>query len=225
MQMHHGPRRRLLKSVRVLPCSLVGFLHPTQRVRVSFPCSSIIFFFFLSTYCRVHQFTKVEMFGLTTGQVSASDSLLQELVGIQRELFDRLGYFYKVLDMPLNELGAPAYRKFDIEAWMPGRNMYGEISSASNCTDYQSRRLAIRSIDPKTGERRFVHTVNGTACAVPRSLITLLEMGQKEDGQVDIAKELQPYCNGLKRLTKPEKPFKLKWIKTKFQQPAKSYTI
>ena len=159
------------------------------------------------------------MFGLTRGQVAESDALLDERVGIQRELFDRLGYFYQVLDMPLNELGAPAYRKLDIEAWMPGRNMYGEISSASNCTDYQSRRLAIRSIDPVSGERRFVHTVNGTACAVPRSLITLLEMGQREDGQVDIPKELQPYCNGLQRLTKPTKPFKLKWIKSKSYEP------
>lgn len=107
------------------------------------------------------------MFGVTSGEAAASDALLEEFVAIQKELFSSLGLHYQLLDMPLHELGAPAYRKFDIEAWMPGRNMYGEISSASNCTDYQSRRLNIQSID-SSDTRRFVHTVNGTACAVPR---------------------------------------------------------
>ncbi|KAI9554551.1 hypothetical protein GHT06_019824 [Daphnia sinensis] len=166
---------------------------------------------------RVHQFTKVEMFGVTSGDVAASDALLEEFVAIQKELFSSLGLHYQLLDMPLHELGAPAYRKFDIEAWMPGRNMYGEISSASNCTDYQARRLNIQSID-SSNTLRFVHTVNGTACAVPRTLIALLEMHQQCNGEVTIPSALRPYLNGMERLRKPSQPFKIKWIKSKSPQ-------
>ncbi|EFX86781.1 hypothetical protein DAPPUDRAFT_44560 [Daphnia pulex] len=166
---------------------------------------------------RVHQFTKVEMFGVTSGEAAASDALLEEFVAIQKELFSSLGLHYQLLDMPLHELGAPAYRKFDIEAWMPGRNMYGEISSASNCTDYQARRLNIQSID-SSDTRRFVHTVNGTACAVPRTLIALLETHQQSNGEVIIPAVLQPYLNGMQRLRNPTQPFKMKWIKSKAQK-------
>ncbi|XP_046639176.1 serine--tRNA ligase, mitochondrial-like isoform X2 [Daphnia pulicaria] len=166
---------------------------------------------------RVHQFTKVEMFGVTSGEAAASDALLEEFVAIQKELFSSLGLHYQLLDMPLHELGAPAYRKFDIEAWMPGRNMYGEISSASNCTDYQARRLNIQSID-SSDTRRFVHTVNGTACAVPRTLIALLETHQQSNGEVIIPAVLQPYLNGMERLRNPTQPFKMKWIKSKAQK-------
>lgn len=176
---------------------------------------------------RVHQFTKVEMFGVTKGDVASSDALLLEFVSIQKELFSNLGLHYQLLDMPLHELGAPAYRKFDIEAWMPGRAMYGEISSASNCTDYQSRRLNIRhspSIDSAGSSRghRFVHTVNGTACAVPRMLIALLETFQQANGEVCIPQALQPYCNGMERLQKPTTPFQLRWIKSKRIDKSKS---
>ena len=167
---------------------------------------------------RVHQFTKVEMFGITAGDVSASHDLLGQFVSIERELFDGLGLHYQVLDMPPHELGAPAYRKFDVEAWMAGRGIYGEISSASNCTDYQARRLGIRTID-ETGQRvSFVHTVNGTACAIPRMLIALLETNQLMDGQVVIPKVLQPYCRGLERLAPKEHPVVLHWIKSKTKQ-------
>ena len=79
------------------------------------------------------------MFGIARGEAAASDELLDVFVGLQRRLFDGLGLHYQVLDMPAHELGAPAYRKFDVEAWMAGRGLYGEISSASNCTDYQVR--------------------------------------------------------------------------------------
>ena len=92
--------------------------------------------------------------------------------------------------MPATDLGAPAYRKLDVEAWMPGRGEYGEISSASNCTDYQARRLGIRTSD---GASPFAHTVNATAIAVPRLLIALLENGQLEDGSVFIPPVLAKY--------------------------------
>jgi len=169
---------------------------------------------------RVHQFTKVEMFGITSGDVLASDKLLAEFVEIQQELFDSLGFHYQLLDMPLHELGAPAYRKFDIEAWMPGRGMYGEISSASSCSDYQARRMAIDAIDSQ-GSRRLAHTVNGTACAIPRMLITLLETHQMADGRVSIPAPLQPYCGALQHLhVDDDESLKLRWIRSKAQKHA-----
>lgn len=134
---------------------------------------------------RVHQFTKVEMFSVCHS--SQSESMLDEFKNIEINLFKKLGLHFKLLDMPPHELGAPAYRKYDIEAWMAGRKMWGEISSCSNCTDYQSRRLNIMVDD------EFAHTVNGTACAVPRMLIAIIETFQKEDGTIPIPKELRPF--------------------------------
>ncbi|MEE6490585.1 hypothetical protein FKM82_015908 [Ascaphus truei] len=142
---------------------------------------------------RVHHFTKVEMFGITADDTGdESQELLNEFLQLQKEIFTELGLHFKVLEMPTQELGLPAYRKYDIEAWMPGRGKYGEISSASNCTDYQSRRLNImyQKLD---GELQHAHTVNGTACAVPRLLIAILESNQLKDGTVRVPEVLQPF--------------------------------
>lgn len=123
---------------------------------------------------RVHYFNKVEMFA--TCLPSQSGNLLEEFRDIQRRLFEGLGLCFKLYDMPVHDLGAPAYRKYDIEAWMPSQNGFGEISSASNCTDYQSKRLNIYFED---GDNKFhAHTVNGTACAIPRMIIAILEQNQ-----------------------------------------------
>lgn len=125
---------------------------------------------------RVHTFTKVEMFAVCLP--TESDAMLERFRETQIELFSSLGLCFKVLDMPVHELGAPAYRKYDIEAWMPGRQTYGEISSCSNCTDFQARRLNIR-FDDGTGQvHPHAHTANGTACAVPRMLISIFEQNQ-----------------------------------------------
>uniref|UniRef100_K7G2I1 serine--tRNA ligase n=1 Tax=Pelodiscus sinensis TaxID=13735 RepID=K7G2I1_PELSI len=151
---------------------------------------------------RVHQFTKVEMFGVTAAESGQeSTALLEEFLALQKEIFSALGLHYKVLDMPSQELGLPAYRKYDIEAWMPGRGKYGEISSASNCTDYQSRRLNIMYYD-QTRQLHYAHTVNGTACAVPRVLIALLESKQLKDGSVRVPTILQPFL-GTEVISKP----------------------
>ncbi|KAK2704495.1 serine--tRNA ligase, mitochondrial-like [Artemia franciscana] len=162
---------------------------------------------------RVHQFTKVEMFGVTKNDISQSEALLQEFVDIQSELSASYGIHCQLLDMPLHELGAPAYRKFDIEAWMPGRNMFGEISSSSNCTDFQARRLNIKY---ESGEDTyFCHTVNGTACAVPRMLIALLETFQNRYADtINIPEVLWPYMNYQKLLTPPVFPLKMRYIKS-----------
>uniref|UniRef100_A0A7N0UKC6 serine--tRNA ligase n=1 Tax=Kalanchoe fedtschenkoi TaxID=63787 RepID=A0A7N0UKC6_KALFE len=160
---------------------------------------------------RVHQFSKVELFILC--KPDDSEKYHEELVRIEEELFSSLGLHFKILDMASEDLGAPAYRKYDIEAWMPGLGRYGEISSASNCTDYQSRRLGIRfrpsepaSANPKKGRSslaspQFVHTLNATACAVPRMIISLLENNQQEDGSVTIPEPLRPYLGGLAAIT------------------------
>ncbi|XP_064359068.1 serine--tRNA ligase, mitochondrial isoform X2 [Dromaius novaehollandiae] len=154
---------------------------------------------------RVHQFTKVEMFGVTAAESGTeSDALLAEFLALQKEMFSELGLHYRVLDMPTQELGLPAYRKFDIEAWMPGRGKFGEISSASNCTDFQSRRLNIMYSDG-AGRLRHAHTVNGTACAVPRMLIALLECNQLPDGRVRVPPALQPLV-GSAVLARPPAP-------------------
>lgn len=150
---------------------------------------------------RVHQFTKVEMFVISRPE--ESDQLHEELRRIEEELFDALGLHYRVLDMPTRDLGNPAYRKFDIEAWMPGRQAFGEISSASNCTDYQARRLNIRYRERESEKIRFVHTLNATACAVPRMIISILENYQNKDGTVSIPPVLRPFMGGLERIQAP----------------------
>lgn len=134
---------------------------------------------------RVHQFTKVELFAVTEND--QSEEMFDELRQIQEEIFQGLGIPFRVLDMPTEELGASAYRKYDMEAWMPGRGTWGEISSTSNCTDYQSRRLHIRyqphpSKPSETkGPLPFAHTLNGTAAAIPRLIVALIENGVRFD--------------------------------------------
>uniref|UniRef100_A0A3Q1C5K2 Serine--tRNA ligase, mitochondrial n=1 Tax=Amphiprion ocellaris TaxID=80972 RepID=A0A3Q1C5K2_AMPOC len=152
---------------------------------------------------RVHHFNKVEMFGVTADETGEESSrLLDEFVSLQKEMFSALELHYRVLDMPTQELGPPAHRKYDIEAWMPGRNSYGEISSGSNCTDYQSRRLNIL-YEREDGSLQYAHTVNATACAIPRTIIAILETHQTKEGSVRVPRALQPYL-GLEVIEKPK---------------------
>jgi seryl-tRNA synthetase len=143
---------------------------------------------------RVHQFSKVEMFALTRPE--DSEAVLEEIVALEERIFAGLEIPYRVIDVATGDLGAPAYRKFDLEAWMPGRGDggdYGEISSASNCTDYQARRLRARFRRAGTKKNELLHTLNGTAVAVARTLIPLLENHQRADGSIAIPKTLRPY--------------------------------
>jgi seryl-tRNA synthetase len=153
---------------------------------------------------RVHQFTKVEMFGYAGPDVASSDALHREILRIEEEIFQALGIHYRVIDTASGDLGGPAYRKYDIEAWMPGRGdggEYGEVTSASNCTDYQSRRLNIRCKSPDRKGTQFVHTLNGTAISCARAIIAVLENYQQEDGSVVVPEVLRPWV-GKERLTK-----------------------
>ena len=152
---------------------------------------------------RVHQFTKVEMFAFTAPDVAASDALHKEIVAIEEEVFQGLGIPYRVIDTPTGDLGGPAYRKFDLEAWMPGRGQggeYGEVTSASNCTDFQSRRLGIRCRSNEWKGTRFVHTLNGTAVSIARAIIAVLENYQQADGSVVVPEVLRPWI-GKDRIT------------------------
>jgi seryl-tRNA synthetase len=150
---------------------------------------------------RVHQFTKVEMFGFTGPDVALSDAFHQEILRIEESIFAGLGIPYRVIDTPSGDLGGPAYRKFDLEAWMPGRNEYGEVTSASNCTDFQSRRLAIRCKSSDWKGTRFVHTLNGTAVACTRAIIAILENYQQADGSVVVPEALRKWV-GVDRITR-----------------------
>ena len=139
---------------------------------------------------RVHQFTKVEMFAFTTPE--QSEELHAEMLDIEERIFQGLGLPYRVVDICTGDLGGAAYRKFDLEAWMPGRNDYGEVTSTSNTTDYQARRLRIR-YRRDGGRPQLLHTLNGTAIAVSRALIALLEHYQQEDGSILLPEVLVPY--------------------------------
>jgi len=151
---------------------------------------------------RLHQFSKVELFAVTRGDIEESNKVLEEIRQLEEDLFAELGLCFRVLDMPTEELGAPAYRKYDIEAWMPGMQKWGEISSCSSCTDYQARRLSIRHKEEyaQKGNLEFAHTLNGTACAVPRMIISILETFQNEDGTVTVPEVLRPYMMGIEVL-------------------------
>ncbi|MBW2267112.1 MAG: serine--tRNA ligase [Deltaproteobacteria bacterium] len=143
---------------------------------------------------RVHQFSKVELFAFTTPE--QSDDLHEEMLAIEERIMQALEVPYHVIDIATGDLGAPAYRKFDIEAWMPGRGEsgeYGEVTSTSNCTDFQARRLKARYRRSDAKKNALVHTLNGTAVAVPRVLIALLENHQQQDGSVSVPTALQAY--------------------------------
>jgi seryl-tRNA synthetase len=143
---------------------------------------------------RVHQFTKVEMFAFTLPEQSSS--VHEELRAIECEIFDALEVPYRVVDTATGDLGGPAYRKYDLEAWMPGRGNggeWGEVTSTSNCTDYQARRLNIRYRVKGEKGTHFAHTLNGTAVAISRALIAVMENHQQADGSIKVPKVLVPW--------------------------------
>lgn len=147
---------------------------------------------------RVHQFSKIEMFVYSMPE--KSQDIHKKLLALEEELWQKLGISYRVLEMCTGDLGAQAARKFDLEAWMPGRGDWGEVTSASNTTDYQARRLNIR-FKKDDGKPDFVHTLNGTAIAVSRAFVTILENYQQEDGSVLMPEVLKNYL-GFDKISK-----------------------
>lgn len=142
---------------------------------------------------RVHQFNKLEMFVYCLPE--QSDALHEKLRLIEEEIFTGLGVPFRVVDTCTGDLGAPAYRKWDLEAWMPGRNGgdWGEVTSTSNCTDFQARRLNVRFKDDD-GKNKYVHMLNGTAIALSRAMIAVLENYQDADGSIRVPAVLVPFC-------------------------------
>ncbi|WWD01738.1 serine-tRNA ligase [Kwoniella sp. B9012] len=190
---------------------------------------------------RVHQFTKVELFSVTAE--NGSERMMEEIREVQKEIAQGLGLSVRVLDMPTEELGASAHRKYDMEAWMPGRGKWGEITSTSNCTFYQSRRLSITyrpsptspsssssgpggegdlPIPPSeiqtqhNGPLPFAHTLNGTAAAIPRLIVALIENGirfkdEKYDG-VDLPKVLERFWVGGREFGEGKRKGSIRWV-------------
>lgn len=149
---------------------------------------------------RVHEFTKVELFAWADS-LERSESVLSEILALEKEMISELGLTARVLNMSPDELGAPAYKKYDIEAWMPGRQDWGELTSTSNCTDFQARRMHTKYRNEE-GKLVFVQTLNGTAMAVPRVIVAILETFYESDqNRVKIPKVLQKWMDDREYIT------------------------
>ena len=140
---------------------------------------------------RVHQFDKVEMFSFVRPGESAAEH--ERLLAIEEEILGDLGVPYRVVNIAVDDLGASAAKKYDLEAWLPGQAGYRELTSTSNTTDFQARRLEIRMRPEGGGRPEVLHTLNGTAVAVGRTIIAVLENGQREDGSVELPAVLVPF--------------------------------
>ena len=148
---------------------------------------------------RVHQFDKVEMFSFTKS--GESDKEHEFLLKMEEKLFQKLEIPYQITKMCSGDLGAPASRKYDINAWMPGQGRYREVTSTSNTNDFQARRLGVKY--QESGKTEFVHMLNGTAIAIGRTIIAILENYQQKDGSVKIPKVLQKWV-GKEKISLPE---------------------
>lgn len=147
---------------------------------------------------RVHQFDKVEMVVFTAPDAAVSDKMCLELLSIQEELIRALEIPYRIMHCSTGDLPHPNRRMYDLEAWLPGQGRYREITSCSNCTDYQTRRLGIK-VDTKES-RQFAHALNATALAIGRTIIAILENYQQKDGSVLVPKALQKHV-GFKKVS------------------------
>jgi seryl-tRNA synthetase len=143
---------------------------------------------------RVHQFDKLEMFSFCPPDKSEEEH--EFIRSIEEEIMQELGFAYQVVNICSGDLGHPAAKKYDLEAWIPTQGKYRELTSCSNCTDYQARRAKIR-YKTDEGKNEFVHTLNGTACAIGRTLVAIMENFQQKDGSITIPNVLQPYMNGI----------------------------
>ncbi len=151
---------------------------------------------------RVHQFMKTEQFVICKNNVKESDKWHRTLLKISEEVLQDLELPYQVLDICTGDMGAPKYRQYDLEAWVPSQNCYRETHSCSNITEWQARRTNLRYRDNADGKVRFVHTLNNTGIATPRALVPFIECHQNADGTVNIPLKLQPYLGGKTKIGK-----------------------
>ena len=148
---------------------------------------------------RQHQFTKVEM--VTISKPENSDEELERMTSCAEEVLKRLELPYRVVTLCTGDLGFGARRTFDLEVWLPGQDRYREISSCSNCGDFQARRMKARYRNEGEKVTHFVHTLNGSGLAVGRTLVAVLENYQREDGSIVVPLALRPYMGGLEVIT------------------------
>lgn len=145
---------------------------------------------------RQHQFTKVEMVSITTPE--ASDAEHAHMLAAAENILQKLGLHYRVMLLCAGDMGFCATKTYDLEVWLPGQDAYREISSVSNCGDFQARRMKARFKENESKQNRFVHTLNGSGLAVGRTMVAVLENYQQADGSIRIPEALQPYMGGVK---------------------------
>ncbi len=151
---------------------------------------------------RVHQFMKTEQFVICKNDIAESEKWHQKLLAISEEVLQDLELPYQVLEVCTGDMGAPKYRQYDLEAWVPTQNCYRETHSCSNITEWQARRTNLRYRDNADGKVKYVHTLNNTGIATPRVLVPFLENHQQADGTIRIPEKLQPYMMGKKVIGK-----------------------
>ncbi len=151
---------------------------------------------------RVHQFMKTEQFVICKNDINESEKWHQKLLALSEEVLQDLELPYQVLEVCTGDMGAPKYRQYDLEAWVPTQNCYRETHSCSNVTDWQARRTNLRYRDNADGKVKYVHTLNNTGIATPRALVPFLENHQNADGSVNIPVKLQPYMGGKTKIGK-----------------------
>ena len=147
---------------------------------------------------RMHQFSKVEMVSITTPEQSAAEH--ERMTDCAQEVLKRLGLKHRVVTLCTGDMGFSAQKTYDIEVWLPGQNRFREISSCSNCGDFQARRMNARYRPKDAKATRYVHTLNGSGLAVGRTLVAILENYQNADGSITVPEALRPYMGGLQRI-------------------------
>ena len=147
---------------------------------------------------RLHQFSKVELVSVTTPEQSAAEH--ERMTGCAEEILKRLDLPFRTVVLCTGDMGFASRKTFDIEVWLPGQNTYREISSCSNCGDFQARRMNARYRPAEGKGTRFVHTLNGSGLAVGRTLVAVLENYQNADGSITVPEPLRPYMGGLKAI-------------------------
>ena len=170
-------------SEKELPLRYVGFSSCFRREAGSYGKDT-------KGILRVHQFDKIEMFSFARPEDSKKEH--EFLLAMEEKLMKSLNIPYRVLQMCTGDLGVQAANKYDIEAWLPGQNQYRETHSTSNDTDFQSRRLNIKYRKKTTGKNEYVHTLNGTALAIGRIIIAIMENYQQKDGTIKTPDALKP---------------------------------
>lgn len=153
---------------------------------------------------RVHQFMKTEQFVICKNDLEESEKWHQKLLSISEEILKDLELPYQVLEVCTGDMGAPKYRQYDLEAWVPSQSCYRETHSCSNITEWQARRTNLRYRDNTDGKVKYAHTLNNTGIATPRALVPFMENHQNEDGSVNIPAKLQPYMGGKTKIGKAQ---------------------